>query len=66
MEDAAGVVTDQESAAAGPGQSAASHLPQDQDACGVCPLVLQGFTQQQSTIPVSVVCVEGQRSISDT
>lgn len=55
MEDAAGVVSDQESAAAGPGQCAASHLPEDQDAGGLCSLVLQGFTWEQSTIPVTRV-----------
>lgn len=52
MEDAAGVVSVKESAAAGPGQSAAFPLPQDPDACGLCALVLQGFTQVQSMLPV--------------
>lgn len=63
MEAAAGDVSDQESAAAGPGQCAASHLPEDQDAGGLCSLVLQGFAREQSTIPVTRR--EGQRSVSD-
>lgn len=63
MEDAVGVVSDQESAAAGPGQCAASRLPEDQDAGGLCSLVLQGFAREQSTIPVTRR--EGQRSVSD-
>lgn len=52
VEDAAGVVSVKESAAAGPGQCAALRLLQDPDACGLCSLVLQGFTQVQSMIPV--------------
>ncbi len=50
-EDAAGVVSVKESAAAGPGQCAAFRLLEDPDACGLCSLVLQGFTQVQSMIP---------------
>lgn len=52
MEDAAGVVSVKESAAAGPGQCAAFPLLQVPDAYGLCSLVLQGFTQVQSMIPV--------------
>ncbi len=59
-EDAAGVVSVKESAAADPGQSAAFPLPQGPDACGLCSLVLQGFTQLQSMIPVPAL--SGERS----
>lgn len=52
MEDAGGVVPVKESAAAGPGQSDALPHLQDPDTFDLCSLVLQGFTQDQSMIPV--------------
>lgn len=52
VEDAGGVVSVKESAAAGPDQCAASPLPQDPDVCGLCSLDVQGFTRVQSMLPV--------------